>query len=140
MNPLYLLDANVLSEPTRARPNEAVIRRLRREEGRVATSAVVIHELLFGVERLPPSKRRQALSEYLDALLASDLPILPYDLAAAKWHARERTRLEAKGRPVPFRDSQIAAIAQTQGLVVVTANVRDFEPFESLEIENWSIG
>jgi len=65
------------------------------------------------------------------------MPVLAYDEQAAEWHARERARLESKGRPVSFRDSQIAAVAVVHGLTLVTANVSHFEPLSGLEIENW---
>src|SRR5439155_14500449 len=49
-------------------------------------------------------------------------PVLPYDETAATWHGHERARLEALGRPVPYVDGQIAAIAHASKLVVVTIN------------------
>src|SRR5438552_287336 len=64
-------------------------------------------------------------------------PFLPYDEAAAAWHGRERARLEDLGRPAPYVDGQIAAIAHTSGLTVVTINTRDFTRFKDVQIENW---
>ena len=51
---------------------------------------------------------------------------------------RERARLEGLGRPAPYVDGQIAAIALVNDLVLVTANVKDFARFKALEVENWS--
>jgi tRNA(fMet)-specific endonuclease VapC len=65
-------------------------------------------------------------------------PNLPYDETAATWHGEERARLEALGRPTPFVDGQIAAIARVNGLVLVTTKERDFVRFEGLSVENWS--
>jgi tRNA(fMet)-specific endonuclease VapC len=65
-------------------------------------------------------------------------PILPYDEAAATWHGEERARLEAHGRPAPFVDGQIAAIAHVHGLALVTTNDKDFARFKGLTVENWS--
>jgi len=64
-------------------------------------------------------------------------PILPYDEAAATWHGEERARLEELGRPAPFIDGQIAAIAHVHGLVLATTNDRDFARFKGLTVENW---
>jgi len=64
-------------------------------------------------------------------------PILPYDEAAA-WHSQERARLENLGRPAPYVDGQIAAIAHVNGLVLVTVNTKDFDQFRELKVENWS--
>lgn len=67
------------------------------------------------------------------------LPILPYDAAAAMWHATERARLAAIGRTPPFVDSQIAAIAVTNGLTLVTLNAADYAHFDGLRLEEWQV-
>ena len=56
---------------------------------------------------------------------------------AALWHGKQRASLEARGLKPAFADGQIAAIAATQGLVLVTRNTSDFEVFEGLEVLNW---
>jgi tRNA(fMet)-specific endonuclease VapC len=61
---------------------------------------------------------------------------LGYDDAAAAWHASERARLEDQGKPPSFVDGQIASIARVNALIVVT-NVRHYERFEGLSIEDW---
>jgi tRNA(fMet)-specific endonuclease VapC len=71
-------------------------------------------------------------------VVRGSFPILPYDEAAATWHGEERVRLDALGRPAPFVDGQIAAIAHVNGLVLVTTNDRDFARFAGLAVENWS--
>jgi tRNA(fMet)-specific endonuclease VapC len=45
----FLLDTNVLSEPTRPIPNTNVVKMLERYKEEVTTATVVFHELLFGV-------------------------------------------------------------------------------------------
>ena len=132
----YLLDANILSEPVRPRPVASVIEQLERQLDESATAAPVLHELEFGVARLPASKRKDALSRYLIEVIGR-LPVLPYDAAAARWHARERARLTKLGRPPAFVDGQIAATAAVHGLVLVTRNVIDFSVFEGIDIESW---
>lgn len=133
----YLLDTNVLSEPPAARPDPGVVKHFQRHQLHIATATVVWNELLCGCHRLPPSRRRDTLQDYIDEALRPSLPILPYDTAAAEWHALERARLEKAGTPRPFVDGQIAAIAHVNGLVLVTANVRDFRFFDGLVVEDW---
>jgi tRNA(fMet)-specific endonuclease VapC len=133
----FLLDTNVLSEPLKPIPQEALLHRLEEHHEEVATAAPVWHELVYGCRRLPPSRRRATLERYLDEALAG-LIVLPYDTAAAARHAEERARLEASGRTAPFVDAQIAAIALVHRLVLVTHNVADFRRFAGLEIEDWS--
>ena len=69
---------------------------------------------------------------------SGSFPILPYDEAAATWHGYERARLESLGKPAPFTDGQIAAIAHANDLVLVTVNVKDFARFKGLKVANWS--
>jgi len=89
------------------------------------------------MSRLPESKKRSAIEAYLEEAVRGTLPILPYDEAAASWHANERARLGKRGRPPSAADGQIAAIARVNALVLVTGNVKDFRRFEGLKVENW---
>ena len=133
----FLLDTNTLSEPMKPKPNPGVLRRLE-ELGEVSCMAAPVwHELVYGARLLPPSKKRQAIEQYLIEVVQTSFPILPYDEEAAEWHARERARLSKLGAKPPIIDGQIAAIAKRNGLILVTANRKDFERFEQLEIEDW---
>jgi tRNA(fMet)-specific endonuclease VapC len=134
----FLLDTNVLSEPVRPTPDARILERLNRHDGEVATCAPVWHELVYGVSRLPASRRRRALDRYLQEVVLATLPILPYDAEAALWHAHERARLARKGLSPSFVDGQIAAIARAHGLTVVSRNAVDFRRFEGIKVLDWS--
>jgi tRNA(fMet)-specific endonuclease VapC len=54
------------------------------------------------------------------------------------WHGRERARLDGLGRPAPYVDGQIAAIAFVSDLILVTAHVKDFARFKGVDVVNWS--
>jgi tRNA(fMet)-specific endonuclease VapC len=131
-----LLDTNALAEAVRPRPNAGFLKRLRANEAGLAIASVTLHEAIYGVERLPDGKRKRLLRDYVREVVAK-LPVLPYDGAAGEWYARERARLEAAGRPMPYADGQIAAIAAVHGLTLVTANVQDFRHVEGLRVEDW---
>lgn len=137
MKPRFLLDTNVLSEPVAARPDPSVLERLREHRAELVTASHVIHELAYGAARLPRSARRRNLERYLEQVVLTSMPVLPYDTQAAPWHATERARLEAAGRPVPTVDSQLAAIAVAHGLILVTRNLRDFSSFADLHCVSW---
>jgi tRNA(fMet)-specific endonuclease VapC len=132
----YLLDTMAVSEPSKPIPDPRFSELVAQHQASLATCTIVWHELLYGLERLPASRRRASLSRYLE-VVNDELEMLPYDEDAAVWHAHQRAQLEACGRPVPFSDGQVAAISATNDLVLVTRNTRYFEPFEGLEIENW---
>ncbi len=133
----FLIDTNTLSEPFKKTPNTHVSQKLRQHQYEIATASVVWHELWFGCQRLPESRRRDQLTHYLETLESSHLLILPYDKQASLWHANERAHLTNKGKTPAFIDSQIAAIAVSNDLVLVTRNIKDFEHFEGLRLENW---
>ncbi len=133
----YLVDTNVLSEVVRPYPNPQILTKLREHQDEIATAAVVWHELQVGCQRLPPSRKRDKIEEYLLELQTSNLPILAYTKEAAEWHAQERTRLSRLGKTPPFLDGQIAAIAKVNDLIVVTANLSDYQWFEELHLEDW---
>jgi tRNA(fMet)-specific endonuclease VapC len=132
----YLLDTNIVSELSRPVPDGSVVARLAAAESRAAIASTVWHELLFGVERLAPGRRRDGLRAFVTDI-GGRFPVLSYDRAAAAWHARQRARLIAAGRPPAFADAQVAAIAVTHDLRLVTRNVADFVDFPDLTIENW---
>jgi tRNA(fMet)-specific endonuclease VapC len=133
----YLLDTNILSEPLRLRPNPNVMTRLHQHDDEIATATTVFHELLFGCYRLPTSKKRERIEQYLDDIVQSNITLLPYDIDAAKWHANERARLATLGQTPPFADGQIAAIAKANNLILVTGNASDYQNFTELQVENW---
>ena len=115
------------------------MQRLIDQSEELATAAVVYHEMLFGLRRLPESKRRQAIAAYLQEEVETKLVILPYDAEAANWHAAERARLVGTGRTPPFLDGQIAAIAVVNELILVTNNTYDYADFQQLQLQNWFI-
>ena len=135
----YLLDTNIVSEPLRPQPNPDVLGKLHAFQDDLAIPAVVWHELWFGCLRLPPSVRRTVIQDYLQQVVGVSMPILPYDDAAAVWHASERARLAMQGKMPPFVDGQIAAVAYVHKLVLVTFNLADFQFFGGIEIEDWRI-
>jgi tRNA(fMet)-specific endonuclease VapC len=134
----FLLDTTIVSAPVAKTPSKRVIKRLTEHGLRCAIAAPVWHELIYGCDRLPAGKRRAALESYLHDVVRPSFPILPYDEAAAAWHGKERSRLERVGGPRPFVDGQIAAIAWTRDLTLVTTNTNDFEAFEGLLLEDWT--
>ena len=134
----YLLDTNIVSSPIAREPNAAVVSQLRAKGHECAIPAPVWHELTFGCHRLARGKRRDALHAYLQDVVLASFPVLPYDESSAQWHGLERARLEGLGKPTPFVDGQIAAIAYVNDMTLVTANTKDFARFRQLKVENWS--
>ena len=135
----YLLDTNIISEPARPEPNPRVIQQLQRYGHEAAITSITWHELLYGLERMPKGRKRNYVADFITQVVRPAFSILPYEESAAHWHARERARLESIGRTAGFADGQIASIAVTTNLILVTRNLKDFDGFEGLHLENWFV-
>ena len=136
MSLIYLLDTNTISEPLKAEPNQQVMENIARYHAQIAIAAVVFYELVRGMELLPDSKKRLKTMDYIDSVVVK-FSILPYTQDAAKWHGETAARLQQQGKTPPFVDTQIAEVAKTNNLILVTRNVDDFKNFTDLKIENW---
>lgn len=137
MKTVYLIDTNIISEPLKPQPNSHVLALLERHQGMMAIPAITWHKLLYGCERLADSHRKERIRAYLREVVAPSLPVVPYDEHAAWIHADARRHLEETGKSLPFVDTQIAAIAKANNLVLVTRNINDFKVFPGLMLENW---
>lgn len=136
MSLLYLLDTNVVSELAKPVPNAPTVLAIREHEARCAISAITLEELSFGCALLASAARRQWFKQWLQGMVAR-LPVLPFDRNAAIWLGQERARLRKLGRPAPRTDGEIAAIAFTQDLTLVTHNTADFAGFAGLRVQDW---
>lgn len=133
----YLVDANVLSEPTKPAPDSRVIQWLRSHEREIAIDPVILGELRFGILRLPSGKRRTALEHWFE-IGTRRIHCVPWDAETALTWAALLARLRATGRAMPIKDSLIAATALVHNMTLVTRNHSDFahagirliDPFE----------
>ena len=132
---MYLLDTDVLSKLMKRAPASALVARLARVPPEDQfTSSVTLGELLYGAHR---SSRTAALQERIAETLLPELPVLPFDAAAARRYGELRAELERRGTPIGDADTRVASIALSRGLTVVTGNERHFRRVPGPEIENW---
>jgi tRNA(fMet)-specific endonuclease VapC len=75
----YLIDTNVLSEAVKTAPDKSVMNMLERREHEIVTAAPVWHELQFGCQRLPRSRKREMIASFLNDIVKRTMLILPYD-------------------------------------------------------------
>jgi hypothetical protein len=136
----YLLDTNVVCEPTSKTPNPTVMSWLAaRAPDELFISAVTVAEIRYGVEAAPPGARRRALERwYVESIGGSPDRVLPIGLEVADAWGRLRRRAERAGRAMPAIDAFIAATAQTYGLALVTRNTRDFEVWGGPVFNPWA--
>ncbi len=122
----FLVDANVLSEATKAAPDERVVDWLSHNEPEVAVDPIILGEIRFGILLLPRGRRRSRLERWFDDGVQR-LECIPWEASTGLRWAELLATLRAEGRAMPIKDSLIAATALAQDLAVVTLNRRDFD-------------
>ena len=122
----YLVDANVLSEPTKPLPDANVVEWLSAHEGDLVVDPIVLGEMRLGVLVLPSGQKRTRLEQWLTAV-EQIVVCLPWDAAVGRRWAELVAGLRRKGQALPLLDSMIAATALEHDLTVATRNVRDFQ-------------
>ncbi len=125
----YLVDANVLSEPTRPRPKPAVVDWLRRYERDIAVDPIVLGEIRFGILLLAKGAKRNKLEAWFNEGVQR-IHCLSWDARTGLRWSELLARLRASGRAMPVKDSMIAATALTYGLTIATRDRVDFEKAE----------
>ena len=133
---MYLLDTDLLSNLLKRAPSTALIAKLASvPPEQQFTSSIALGEMVYGAYRL--RGRGGYLMEQLEKTLFPNLPVLPFDAAAARQYGEVRTELERSGIPLGDADLRIGAIALVHDLTVVTANIRHFQRVPGLRVENW---
>ena len=122
----YLVDANVLSEPTRIGPNRTVVEWLRNNERDITIDPIILGEIRFGINLLPPGKRRGILENWFDKGIAR-VQCLNWDSVVGLRWAHLLADLRKTGSAMQINDSMIAASALANELIVATRNVKNFE-------------
>jgi tRNA(fMet)-specific endonuclease VapC len=133
---VYLLDTNTISEPSKQSQNAQVMAKLDKFQDKIAIPIFVIFEMIHGAYLLPESKKRTKILDYIESTVF-ELKIFDYSIQAAEWNGKETARLQRIGKSPSYIDSQIAAIAKVNNLILVTRNTTDFEHFAGIQLENW---
>jgi tRNA(fMet)-specific endonuclease VapC len=128
----YLLDTNIVIYVIKRRPPE-VLHIFNQHTGRMAISSITLAELCHGAEK---SKHMADNLRVIDDF-TSRLEVLPYTSKAAQHYGSIRAALEIQGQTIGVNDLHIAAHARSEGLVLVTNNLREFERVPALQTENW---
>jgi toxin FitB len=128
----YLLDTNVVSEVSKKRPSGKVLNFIQANEAQCVVPAIVVAERYFGANIAPPDQRGAMLKAVRDFRDEFADRILPFDAEAAATWGDYVARSALRNRPRAYPDTQIAAIALTHNLIVVTRNTDDFPEVDTL--------
>ena len=128
----YMLDTNMCIYAQKN--NENILAKIKDNyEDGLAISSITLAELEYGVQNSSnPEKNTVALLKFLTIV-----DVLPFDSGAAEQYGSICTDLKRKGTPIGPMDTLIAAHAKSEGLTIVTHNVREFERVLGLKIEDW---
>lgn len=140
MKKMYLLDTNIISELTKPSPNQDVVKRIFETQKLSVLSTITWAEALFGLKRLPESKKKNNLIDFYMNTVQNMYDYLDFDIHAASIYSDIKARLESLGKLPPELDLQIASIAIANNLILVTRNIGDFTDIaqnSSLMLENW---
>ena len=137
---MLVLDTNVISELMKVEPDPQVISWLDSQSfDSVWTTSVSVFEISFGLNALPDGKRKRALRDAFDAMLAEELEhhVLDFDRAAANRAGEISAKLHRLGRPVEVRDVQIAGIVSVRHAILVTRNLKHFQDTDISLVNPW---
>lgn len=130
----YLLDTNIVIYVIKRRPL-AALQLFNENAGHMAISSITLAELLHGAEKSnEPARSRTVVEDF-----CSRLEVLTYGPKAALHYGSIRASLERRGLPIGVNDLHIAAHARSEGLTLISNNLREFERVEALQLANWAI-
>ena len=138
---MIVLDTNVVSELMRPSPADRVVSWMSRQFAPLLyLSTISEAELRYGIEILPPGKRRERLRSEVEEMLREDFAgrVLPFDRAAAQAYVAIAATRRAAGQSISHADCQIAAIARAAGAAVATRDVGAFQDCGVDVIDPWA--
>ena len=129
----YLLDTNICIYLIKKSPHEVFKRFQLIQLQQLHIPAITVFELYHGIQKNNSHRRNlSALEDFI-----APLTVVDFDLEAAKKAAQIRDILHKNGTPIGPYDIQIAAIALSLDMVLLTNNTGAFEHIKNLKLENW---
>jgi tRNA(fMet)-specific endonuclease VapC len=127
-----MLDTNIVIYVIKRRPLKA-LKVFNQHAGQMCISSITLAELLHGVEKsTKPDHNLRQVEDFV-----SRLEVLEYGAKAASHYGVIRADLERQGTPMGVNDLHIAGHVRSEGLILVTNNLREFKRVEALRLENW---
>jgi tRNA(fMet)-specific endonuclease VapC len=132
---MYLFDTDVITNIFKIQPSPGLVAKLAKTPFHAQhISTITVSEIVYGAWKSNQPRRHL---DNLEKILLPAVTILGFDSKAAYVCGSLRTRLEREGKPLALADLQIAAIAMSRDLVLVSGNTRHFSRIPGLVWENW---
>ncbi len=130
----YMLDTNICIYVIKRKPME-VLGKFNEHSGQLAISSITLAELIHGAEKSEFVERNLRTVEDF----CSRLEVLGYGDKSAAHYGSIRSDLEKKGQVIGVNDLHIAAHARSEGLVLVSNNLKEFNRVDALRTDNWIV-
>lgn len=128
----YMLDTNIAIYVIKRRPVDA-LNTFNQHADQLCVSSITMAELMHGVEKsAKPDHNLRQVEDFVSRLI-----VIEYGNKAAAHYGNIRAMLEYKGIPIGVNDLHIAGHARSEGLTLVTNNLKEFDRVEGLRLENW---
>jgi tRNA(fMet)-specific endonuclease VapC len=127
----FMLDTDISSYIIKRRP-ATLVDKFEKHADTLNVSVITAAELRFGAEKAARPKLAELVEAHLDRLA-----ILDWTDEVTPHYARMRSELERSGKPIGNMDLLIASHAVSQGMTVVTNNLRHFSNVPGLNVELW---
>ena len=132
---MYLFDTDIITNLFKPRPSKLLLDRLQDlPQQNQYISSITVSEIVYGAMK---SKRPRYHLNNLESVLLPAINIAVFDTKAAYVCGELRARLEQQGRCLDLADLEIASVAISRGLVLVSGNTKHFKGIEELQLENW---
>ncbi|MPQ70984.1 MULTISPECIES: type II toxin-antitoxin system tRNA(fMet)-specific endonuclease VapC [Pseudomonas] len=136
MSVRYLLDTNICIYIAKHNPPEVRERFARHRASELAMSVITLGELRFGAEKSQAKERSLAVLHQLESLIQ----VVPLEEGTGEHYGQIRAQLQACGRVIGNNDLWLAAHARSNGWILVSNNLREFDRVPGLQVENWIEG
>jgi tRNA(fMet)-specific endonuclease VapC len=128
----YMLDTNICIYVMKNYPQH-LREKFNSLAEQLCISSITLGELHYGAEK---SARRVENLLAIEHFVAR-LDVLPFAAKAAAHYGQVRAELERAGTPCGPHDMQTGGHARSEGLIVVTNNMREFGRMPGIRVENW---
>jgi tRNA(fMet)-specific endonuclease VapC len=129
----YLLDTNICIYLIKQHPPEVLARFQQIQLKQLHIPTITLFELYYGIEKSNAHQRNSAALENFIA----QLTIVDFTVDATKKAAKIRNYLYQQGTQIGAYDIQIAAIALSLNMALLTNNTREFARVKGFKLENW---